>query len=613
MKKKSSLKNKFLTLAVLATVMGGSVFMPRANAEKVNIVAQTSGGSYRTNIAETTRSQASKDAPITLGNQINFGTYQQSLSLGTISAASLGPHAAKYSASDGATFNRDPVAWIVVKDNGSNKYTLVSTKVLDGGVSFDTAGGQKWSSSSMRDWMNDTTSSGMLGKMFTAKEQALLQAQNTETYGYTSGETGYNGWDDSTSTDTSKGYNVSTGDKLWLLSVQELHEWFKNTPDTNPKAGSGNEYPSGGNVTGKVPWGAGATDYAKSKGIWIEWDGGVTAVDGSLNADYLLRSPSSLYADDVRSSSTYGAVGSDDATYAGNGARPAMQIDLSSLPLIFTSKSSYDYHYGTAGESKFTAGKGSAELGGAAAKFETISAGSAGTPGDVLDLTLYDSSLGVPNVTTNTSLELNGANMKLGYSGASTDYKTAGMLATGDATSGYAPEGWALLSNKTGTGDMVVGLANMDADTNYQLLMFNEQGDGTSFIGDAAYAFDGFKKNSGGKFELDLTTTNNASKTFSGAITIGTGNKLMAKASQLTGGTTVTSTNDGTIVLKDGGTISFAINESASADGTLILDLGSASNKTLVFNGSTIANKVLVKNGSSLDPSADVFTDTVYL
>ena len=226
--KKSSLKNKFLTLAVLATVMGGSVFMPRASAAtgmNWNLAAPTGStyktsitttgvsqaGSYRTNIDKTTVSQATKNGDITLGNQINFGTYQQSLKTGSFSAPSTSIHNdARYSAS-GATFNTDPVAWIVVeKDTGdtSGRYTLVSTKVLDGGMAWDTAGTYNWGNLSaaaseanknLRAFLNNTMFNSLVKGMSDA-QKGLIQSSNITTYGFTSGSPGSNGWDNSTYT-----------------------------------------------------------------------------------------------------------------------------------------------------------------------------------------------------------------------------------------------------------------------------------------------------------------------------------------------------------------------------------------------------------------------------
>ena len=643
---------KRVMLAVLAMLYGG-VYVTSADAAKVNIVANTSGGSYRTDIALTGVKQATKNGAITMGNQINFGTYKQS-SNGTIFQSSTGTNGEKiYSVSSGATFNTDPVAWIVVKDNGSNKYTLVSTKVLDGGRAWNPyapdsgqpgrADGQNWgkmtASNTLRYYMNDTMYKMLVDGMSNAQKELIMESQITtykvpdRTY-----PSSYNGWGYSTAG------SYTTKDKLYLMSVEELQSWFAGQSGTNPTTSNYN----GG--SGKVSWGAGATDYAISKGIAM---GSGTAVDGSRNAGYFLRSPSGWRTFTVRKVREDGAVYSDAAGYSYFGARPAMQVDLSSL--IFTSASSYNY----TADAKFTKGKGSAVLGGAAAKFDPIFAGGADNPGSVLDLTLYDSNLGTPNVTTNTTMELNDANMKLGYSGASTTYKTAGMLATGNNTDGYVPEGWALLSDK-GTGDMVVGLANMDADKEYQLLMFNEQGDGTSFVGDATYAFDGFKKNNDGKFELDLTTTNNASKTFSGEVKVGDGNKLTAKAGQFTGTDDIA--NNGTVELKEGtltrvingtGDLTFAGDVSTNADniattGTNMVNatktltlIGGALTQNITNNGTlktvgditisssiegtgtlvvesgtleytnttagSITNNVEIKAGATLDPDAGVF------
>ncbi|MCQ2381503.1 MAG: hypothetical protein MJ032_04075 [Acidaminococcaceae bacterium] len=112
MKFQNKIKKSVLACAVLLSVLSLGTIV---EAAKVNIVANTSGGSYRTNIEKTVVHQAVKDGDITLGNQINFGTYQQS-------------------SNGSGVFNIDPVAWIVVEKNTggtAGRYTLVSTKVLD--------------------------------------------------------------------------------------------------------------------------------------------------------------------------------------------------------------------------------------------------------------------------------------------------------------------------------------------------------------------------------------------------------------------------------------------------------------------------------------------------
>ena len=587
---------------MMALLAGGMMYAGTAAADfNLNLAAQTAatGKTYSTGgITKTVVSQATKDGDITLGQTINFGNYQQSIATGSLTVNYTGGHHnVTYTKNGTVTFNTENVNWIVVNDNGSGKYTLVSTKILDQHI-FDSTS-QKWSESSMRTWMNGE----MLNTMLTNREQNLLQSQNTVTYSHTeSGTTGYNGWDDSTSTDEDKGYNVSDGDKLWLLSVQELHEYFQNTPNTNPESEA---YPGGASASGKVPWGAGVSDYAKSKGIWVETDGGVTAVDGSNNAAYFLRSPSSYAPSHVRYSTHYGAVFSYGVTDTDIGVRPALQLNLSSL--LFTSvggerdatgvttiKGKYAGS-GTYSGTEFTKAGCSQ-----AAKFDAM------TDSSNLDLTFYDADVSQSGLTANTSLELGADSLfKLGYTGANSSFDIAGMIATGNA-SGYTPVGWgkmALAGNTTGT--MGIGFNNIDAG-DYSLHIMGEEGTGTSFVGDVAISYDGFKKNASG-LELDLTTTDNSAKTFSGTITIAKNNKLTANLSQLTGNAGIT--NGGDIILKGGGTLYHTVSKNGEDVGTLTVNDGA-----ILFAPTTddaLDNYVTIKNGATLTANANVFNQTV--
>lgn len=217
-----TLKNKIL-LAVLA---GNLLCMGSALAASfnINIKGSTSatGNTYSTGgISITNIAQSGKDQPITLGQTINFGNYQQSLASGGFTVMSSGNNNDKqYEPAGSNTYNTENVNWIVVEDKGSNKFNLVSTKIVDQ-HNFDDSS-SKWSESKIHTWMNED----MFTEMFSSvREQNLVQSQVIETKGATTPS----GWDEGSG-------GTTTSDKVYLLSIQELKQYF-NQANYDPSYG----------------------------------------------------------------------------------------------------------------------------------------------------------------------------------------------------------------------------------------------------------------------------------------------------------------------------------------------------------------------------------------
>ena len=127
---------------------------------------------------------------IAIGSVLNFGQYDQ----------------------DGDAKNgKEAIEWIVLDKNGKN--ILVTSKyILDWQLFNDSSKDTKWSTCSLRTWMNDV----LLNEMFTDAEQSYIPYEAVEP-------------------EKNPKYEISpdkrTEDKLFLLSISEVITYFENDSD----------------------------------------------------------------------------------------------------------------------------------------------------------------------------------------------------------------------------------------------------------------------------------------------------------------------------------------------------------------------------------------------